>query len=218
MRPYYQDDLVTIYHGDSREVVPQVDSLDVSMLLTDPPYGLSVVQSDGSVNGASTTIRHRPVVGDDQPFDPRPWLIYPKVILWGANHFAHHLPASTGWLVWDKREQTPSNWMSDAEMAWCSFKTPVRIFRHYWNGPVRASERGNHIHPTQKPVALMRWTLEQFTQPGDLILDPFMGSGPIAQACSELGRRYIGVELDEAYCAAAVARLAQGTLDFGGVA
>lgn len=215
MTPYYDAGGITIYHGDCREIVPVVDSLEVAMLLTDPPYGISVVQSDGSVCGASSTIKHRPIVGDDAPFDPRPWLTYPKVVMWGANHFAHLLPPSSGWLVWDKRETTPTNWLSDAEMAWCSFKTPVRIFRHHWNGPVRKSERGSHLHPTQKPVALMRWIVEQWTEPGDLILDPFMGSGPVAQACAETGRRYIGVEMDESYCAAAVGRLAQGMLDFG---
>jgi len=84
-----------------------------------------------------------------------------------------------------------------------------------WAGYKRDSELGHHVHPTQKPVALMRWILDKWTEPGDLVFDPYMGSGPIAQACHELGRRYIGVEIVEEYCQTAVNRLGQQTLALG---
>lgn len=71
------------------------------------------------------------------------------------------------------------------------------------------------LHPTQKPASLMRVILEEWSAPGELIYDPYMGSGPVAQACRELGRRYIGVEIVEEYCEIAVQRLAQGVLEFG---
>jgi DNA modification methylase len=78
---------------------------------------------------------------------------------------------------------------------------------------IKASERDQvRVHPTQKPVALMRWILTKWSKPGDLILDPYMGSGPVARACLDLGRRYIGVELEERYCEIAVSRLSQQVL------
>ena len=84
------------------------------------------------------------------------------------------------------------------------------MFAYQWNGACRQGEKETHgLHPTQKPVALMRWILGRASEPGDLILDPYMGSGPVAKACKEMGRRYIGVEMMEHYCQRAVKRLAQ---------
>ena len=103
--------------------------------------------------------------------------------------------------------------LSDAEVAWSNVLTGARVFHHMWLGIYRDSKLSSRgFHPTQKPVALMRWILERWTKPGDLILDPYMGSGPIAQACHEMGRRYIGVEIVEDYCRIAVDRLRQGVL------
>ena len=214
MSLYYQDELVTLYHGDCREVVARV-AAKPDMLLADPPYGLNHSGSYESRFGRGKRKTYGPVIGDDQPFDPAAWLGYPKVVLWGANRYADRLPPSPGWLIWDKREHTPANDFADAELAWCSFPTPARIFRHYWNGPVRASERGVHLHPTQKPVALMSWIIDRWTKHGNLILDPFSGSGPVLLAAKNLGRRAIGVEIEERYCEIAAKRLDQGVLDFG---
>lgn len=212
MKPYYQDDSCTIYHGDAYEIFPKV-WFGSDLCLTDPPYGINLDTDYRSLNGS--TKNYDRVVGDDVPFDPSPFLCSPKSILWGANHYAHMLPSSSGWLVWDKRAgKQNSNMFSDAEMAWCSFKTPVRVFRHLW-GVNRDSERGFNVHPTQKPVALMRWVLEQFTKPDQLVIDPFMGSGPVARACLETGRRYVGIEINESYCEVAANRLGQGSLGLG---
>jgi DNA modification methylase len=91
----------------------------------------------------------------------------------------------------------------------------MRMFRHLWRGVCRASEAGQEVlHPTQKPVALMRWCLQRAKlQPGALVFDPYMGSGPVAAACKELGLHYVGCELVEQYCAAAVERV---TTEFKG--
>ena len=212
MTPYYSDDLVTIFHADCRDVLPGVDPTDVDLLLTDPPYGIGYKASkfwDG-----------RTVEGDDQPFDPAEMLTYGRCVLFGANHFCHDLPQSNGWIVWDKRLQDSTGSglkVPDAEMAWTNVTKRLRIYRQLWAGPMRAEE-STFVHPTQKPVGLMRWILSQWTEPGDLVLDPYMGSGPVAQACHELGRRYIGVELVQDYCRVALSRLKQQTLDFGGAA
>jgi hypothetical protein len=156
----------------------------------------------------------------DEPFDPRWLLDYGRCVIFGANYFAHLLPPG-GWIVWSKVQDNrwshgPASTRSLAEVAWTNCHQYVGLFHCFWAGSplYRQHERGKQLHPTQKPVSLMRWIVERNTEPGDLILDPYMGSGPVAQACLDLGRRYIGVELREDYCSTAAARLTQGVLDF----
>lgn len=219
MTPYYDEDGITIYHGDCADVVPLVEPSTVALLVTDPPYGIRLSTSYGSagrgVKGglnkkwAAMPNDYPPVHGDDWPFEPEPLLRFPRLVLFGANNYANRLPPSSSWIVWNRQTTTDA---ADAELAWTNLGGTVRMFSHLWDGYRRSSEVGFHVHPTQKPVALFKWILNRWTQPGDLILDPYMGSGPIAQACHEMGRRYIGVEIVEEYCKVAVNRLAQGVL------
>lgn len=214
VKPYYESDGITIYHADCVDVISLVEPSSVALLLTDPPYGIGYDPQHPKHQGSS--IDFAPVVGDESDFDPAPLLRFPRLILWGANCYASRLPDHPGWLVWDKVTQPVSQMRgAEAEFAWTNFVTRPRVFRHLWRGAFRDSENGFHVHPTQKPVSLMKWILGNWTQPGDLIFDPYMGSGPVAQACHEMGRRYIGVEIVERYCEIAVNRLAQGVLTFG---
>jgi site-specific DNA-methyltransferase (adenine-specific) len=210
--PYYQDDFVTIYHGDCYEIAPLIEGVDA--LITDPPYGVSEECNRGE-KGRGFLKRANDfadVIGDSVPFDPSVWLLYPTVVLWGANNFSHLLPPTRGWLVWDKRGDVLPDDNGDCEIAWTNKSRPIRQFTHLWNGCMKATERGYTVHPTQKPVALMRWCVEQFTKPNDLILDPFMGSGPLARACKDLGRRYVGIEIEEQYVRVAADRCRQEVL------
>lgn len=211
--PYYDQDGITIIHADCRDILPMIQPATVDLVLTDPPYGDNHDTDYTRFSGGKTDKgrkTYRGVADDDVPFDPSGLLsIGRRVIAFGANRYSDRLPVGS-WLVWDKRTPTGSKGvMSDAEVAWMSHGRGVYIFSHTWDGFNRASERRTSYHPTQKPVALMRWIIERWSKPGDLILDPYMGSGPIAQACSELGRHYIGIELDEQYCEIAVKRLQQ---------
>ena len=228
--PYYHDEAagITIYCARCEDVLPAVESASVGLLLTDPPYGMAM-DTDYAARFKGTSEWNRikgkyrgksylSVTGDDAPFDPAPLLRFPRLMLFGADHYADKLPASRGWIVWDKREELGSNMLSDAELAWTNIRTPTRIFRHKWLGYMRASEVGKHLHPTQKPEALMRWIVLAWTKPGDLVLDPYMGSGPIARACHITGRRYIGIEIEERYCEIAVRRLQQSVLPLGDAA
>lgn len=213
MKPYYEEPGVTIYHGDCR-TLPRPDA--VALVLTDPPYGMDYKPLRGS-NG-SKMWGDTKVEGDAVAFDPQWLLEFPRLVLFGANFYAHLLPPSGGWLVWDK---TPLGIRegfiySHAELAWTNLANRVQKYPQEWQGNSRNGEP--FLHPTQKPVGLMRWIIEQYTAEGDLIFDPYMGSGPVAVAARDLGRRYIGCELVEDYCAAAVGRLSQVSLDFGGVA
>lgn len=221
MSPYYDRDGITIYHGDNRDILPMIGSVD--LVLTDPPYGVSE-RTDRASKGRGTEgrgiIRHPardwlPIAGDNEPFDPTPLLAFGKAVLFGANHFADRLPPTRSWIVWDKRNGSATDDNADAELIWTNIDGVVRMFRQCWRGFTREDdglEPNEHLHPTQKPVKLMIWLLHKYTKPGDLVLDPYMGSGPVAQACHLTGRRYIGIEIEERYCEIAAKRLQQSVL------
>jgi DNA modification methylase len=139
--------------------------------------------------------------------------------LWGANHYADSLPAKQSWLVWDKRAASHhTNDFADCEMAWSSSGGVARMFRHHWDGMMKASERGeSRVHPTQKPVVLMAWCMAAAKVPqGATVLDPFMGSGTTGIACIRSGRKFIGIEKDLRYYEIAknriIKELSQGRL------
>ena len=212
MKPYYDQDGITIYHGDCREILP----VECDAVVTDPPYGIAAVRdremsrSMGAPNAWSSR-GYGPIVGDTEPFDPRFLLDLEKPsILWGANHYASRLPDASRWLVWDKIDTMAGNVLSEVELAWTNLPGPARIFKHAWMGYLKASERGQkNLVPTQKPLALMRWCLEFVS---GSVLDPFMGSGTTLRAAKDLGRKAIGIEIEERYCEIAAKRLAQGVL------
>jgi site-specific DNA-methyltransferase (adenine-specific)/modification methylase len=218
---YYAEPGVEVHCGRVEDVLATIDPKTVALLSADPPYGI------GLATGGRGTRRNRiqakpprdrayaPVEGDDRAFDPSLLLQFPRVSLWGANHYADRLPSSPSWILWDKRDgSTPDNG-SDAEMCWTNLGGPVRMFRHLWKGVLRASEAGaahEHLHPTQKPVALYSWLFQWRTKPGDLIVAPYAGSGPDVLAARNLGRRIIAIECVESYCAEIVKRLRQPML------
>jgi len=229
MTPYYDENGITIYHGDCRDVLPTLETRSVDLVLTDPPYGIAVHTSGGPTSqplrGMSRQTQgkrrwDRPIVGDDAPIDITPLLRFERLVIFGGQHFADQLPLSRAWIVWDKREGRGSDFCSDCEMAWTNIGNRNRMYSQMWRGMICVGEENGktRLHPTQKPVALMTWIIEQHTKPGDLVLDPYMGSGPVARACKNTGRRYIGCEIVETYCAIAVTRLQQDVLHLEEVA
>ena len=213
MQPYYDEDGITIYHGDCRDLLP---GMHRSMLVaTDPPYGIDYVQGGGRGAAGRSKFCGIAVVGDAEPFDPRPLLEFSESILWGANYFAPLLPLGR-WLVWDKRcGITPQRAQGDCELAWMSSGRASRMFRHVWDGMIRDSEPQPRVHPTQKPTTLMKWCLGLAETTG-AVLDPYAGSGTTLRAAKDLGRKAIGIEIEEKYCEIAAKRLAQRVLDFSG--
>ena len=208
VKPYYLDDYACIVLGDCREILPHV-SADV--VVTDPPYGIAIDVRNGA--GWRSPERTQCVFGDESPFDPSFLLGFERVLLWGANHYAARLPEGGRWLVWDKRDGTGSNAQADCEMAWVrgSGGTAARLYRLMWNGAVRDEERSvDRVHPTQKPLSLMRWCLGFL--PLGTVLDPFAGSGTTLRAAKDLGRKAIGIEIQERYCEIAAKRCAQEIL------
>ena len=137
-------------------------------------------------------------------------------IVWGANHFVHHLPISRGWVFWDKMPIVPN--YSDGELAWTSFDMVLKRVVVHWNGKIRTGIEPGYkcIHPTQKPIKLYKWLITNYAKPGDTILDTHGGSMSIAIACWDLGFDLDICELDKEYFDAAVKRfenhIAQQTL------
>jgi DNA modification methylase len=222
-QPYYQDDFVTIYHGDCREV----DAWRVAdVVVSDPPYGVAV-RTDYAARGRESIARCNdfvPIQGDDEPFDPALFDLTKPTVLFGGNHYASRLPDSPSWVVWDKLDGLTStrevgfNDQADAELIWTNLGGPARLMAQRWMGAMKAGvDRSvRRSHPTQKPVELLT-RLIGLCPPG-VIADPFMGSGTTLRAAKNLGRRAIGVEIEEHYCEIAALRLSQEVLDFGGAA
>lgn len=157
-----------------------------------------------------------PIHGDGSAFDPAPWLGFRRVVLWGANHYADALPVSPSWWVWHKRPGMAEGVdFADAELAWTNLGGQIRVLELPWMGVVRPSENGRKmLHPTQKPEALASWGFQRAgLQRGDLVLSPWLGSGPEAAAAKRLGLRFVGVELVAEYIDACVARLRQEVLE-----
>jgi DNA modification methylase len=200
VKPYYSDDLVTIYHGDCREWMPEAD-----VIVTDPPYGIGYV---------GRRRRGTAITGDDEPFDPAHLIeAHRPTVLFGAVAFAARLPASAGWIVWDKVAPHFDRRPREAELAWTNFLTSPRILRVFWTGGINyRNEHGTDapLHPAQKPVALMTAVLG--ITPSGSVLDPYMGSGSTLLAAKQCGRKSIGIEIEERYCEIAAARCSQEVL------
>lgn len=128
-------------------------------------------------------------------------------IIWGGNYFAEFLKNSSCWLVWDKL--TGENLYADCELAYTNFEKAVRKFTFLWKGMLQQDMKNKElrIHPTQKPVQLFQWCLQNYSKEGDLVLDCFSGSGTTAIACYNLKRRFICIEKDFDYWKASCKRL-----------
>lgn len=228
MKPYYTCSGITIYHGDSRVIVPELmggGTVKFDLLLTDPAYGIgadSVARATArqriAANGKTNAGRGWKDYGDsdwDLERTP-PELLHAAIacaenaIVWGGNYFADFLPPTMGWLVWDKMQRDFS--LADGELAWTSFQKALRIF---------SVSRGEAIldvkqHPTQKSLEVMRRSLLYADRAGGKmvasVLDPFMGSGTTLRACKDLARKCVGIDKEERYCEIAASRLRQEVL------
>lgn len=209
-RPYYDDGQITIYHGDCRDMLPMLEPVD--LVLTDPPYGIGEAAGRNKSRSKLATAQDFGVaVWDDAPIDKGLMSVVQAhartVIIFGGNFY--DLPPTSCWLIWDK-----DNGMSDfadCEMAWTNMSKAIRLIRWRWAGMLQENmkDKDYRWHPTQKPLAVMRWCIQQAPPDTVTILDPFMGSGTTLRAAKDLGRRAIGIEIDERYCEIAVKRLSQ---------
>jgi site-specific DNA-methyltransferase (adenine-specific)/modification methylase len=189
----------TLYLGDCMDILPTLPKVDA--VITDPPYGLNIAAQpfqNQRRNGAEKK--------DWDESAPSKLLLDEiiqkgeKAILWGGNYF--HLPPSRCWLVWHKPDGLPS--FSRVELAW----TNMDKLAVYFQWTIAATNPERVGHPTQKPLALMKWCIEQAGNP-ETILDPFMGSGTTGVAAIQMGQKFIGIEKDENYFELACKRIEQ---------
>jgi site-specific DNA-methyltransferase (adenine-specific) len=186
----------TLHLGDCREIEPG----PVDAIVTDPPYGIGFQKGAGGLGIHPGRVRNLdPIHGDDEPFDPAPWLQWPCV-MFGGNHFYARLPDGGTFHTWDKsRGVGPADSFSDAEYVWTSWRRKSEVFRYLWKGVLQDGEKGlPKFHIMQKPIAVMQWCLG-FVPDARAIFDPFMGSGSTGIAAIKSGRRFVGIEIEPKY-------------------
>ena len=180
----------TLYLGDCREILPTLPKVDA--VITDPPYGIADKWKGGSSHGWGKARDEGELRNDWDEAIPSPETFAQilskckEAVIWGGNYFP--LPPSRCWFVWSKPERNFT--LAEAELAWTNRDNVVRVY----DGPRSESDRE---HPTQKPVALMAWCVSK--SKAQTILDPFMGSGTTGVACMNLGRKFIGIEIEPKY-------------------
>jgi len=208
MKPYYQDSAVTIYHGDCREILPSLPKVD--LVLTDPPYGMNFVSN-------YRVVKHMAIANDDSlPLE----LI--ELAIEKAERAAYifcrwdnlaQMPKPKSVLAWVKNNWSMGDLQHEHGRQWeacCFYARGGHEFIKRIPDVITADRTGNELHPTEKPLALMGRLIQ--CNVGELILDPFMGSGTTLRAAKDLGRKAIGIELEEKYCEIAAKRMAQEVL------
>ena len=211
--PYYDHDGITIYNADCRDILPLLPRVD--LVLTDPPYGIgnwSANSSGGFMDSAEAAKINQWDVAPSRE-ELMDLVSLAPAILWGGNYL--ELPPSPKMLVWDKCQDGMH--FAEHEVDWTSFTAGTsRVLRC----PLKSQEifgpHSERRHPTQKPVKLMLLCIEWSKTTGT-ILDPFMGSGTTLVAAKNLGRRAIGIEIEERYCEIAAKRLSQEVLMLEGM-
>lgn len=205
----------TLHHADCMTLLAELPR--DAIVLMDQPYGINYrVNERRDRAGLKTeklldTEKRAAIHGDAQPFDPRPWLEFARVAMFGAEH-VEGLPAGGRWIVWDKRRGTTPDDHPDCEMVWTNVRGASRIHRQLWRGICREGEenvsRSRKLHPNQKPVALLDFILTQLgAKPGDTVIDPYMGSGSTGVAALRRGLKFIGIEIDPTHFETARVRL-----------
>lgn len=214
-KPYYQDELVTIYHGDNKTITPMLGKFD--LMLTDPPYGIGESKGKNKSRGDKAVAKD---YGNDC-WDSKPPTrqelenlisFSAGSILFGGNYF--ELNQTPGWIVWDKDN---SGDFSDVELAWTNFLGGSRIYKHRWNGMIQQDMKNKEFreHPTQKPVPVMQWCIQKAIEKlkkVESIFDPYAGSCTTARAAKNLKIKCVCIEREEKYCEVGARRMRQEVL------
>jgi len=197
----------TLILGDCRDVLPTLPKADA--VVTDPPYGIGeAAGANKSRSKIAVAKDYGNAAWDDQPIDAdllRLVMLSGRWnVIFGGNYYS--LPPTRCWLVWDKLN---SGDFADCELAWTNLPKAVRRLQYLWNGMIRAPGETRGDHPTQKPVGVMSWCLQQLPDGTKSVIDPFMGSGTTGVACVKAGMRFIGIEREPQYFEAACRRIGE---------
>jgi site-specific DNA-methyltransferase (adenine-specific) len=207
VKPYYEHAGITIYHGDCRDILPTLGTVDA--ILTDPPYGIGASSGIGKYGRlrANNEPKWDTVAPDLTHIPPV------QSIVWGGNYFG--LTPSRMYVIWDKGAGFAGRDFAECEQAWCSWDGNAKIYRR---DPLACRDYVGKEHPTEKPIPLFRWCLNLFPNTWESLVDPYCGSGTALIAAKSINRRAIGIEIEERYCEIAAKRLSQEVMDFGGAA
>jgi DNA modification methylase len=192
---------------DSDAVAKLMNGQKADICISDPPYGISVVNSNSRMQqlGWEQYENDSDINTAVDAFNLA-YSICDKLVFWGANHYANKLPNAGGWLIWDKQDGKDTTTYSMGELAWTNILNNVQIFKHIWDGFRKDSEKGqSRLHPSQKPIKLHEWVLEKID--ADLVLDLFLGSGSTMVAAHQLKRKCYGMELEPKYCQVIIDRM-----------
>jgi site-specific DNA-methyltransferase (adenine-specific) len=208
--------MIELLNIDCMEYMATLPDKAFDLAVVDPPYGISMMDSDNKSRGKLAIAKDYKKLDDSKPPEINYFKELQRIsrnqVIWGANHFITKNPVdSSCWLVWDK--VNGNNDFADCELAWTSFKTAVRRFKYTWNGMLQQDMKNKEfrIHPTQKPVALYDWILRNYSKPGQRILDTHLGSGSSAIAAHYFGCDFVGCEIDTEYFNAAKERFDRET-------
>ena len=211
---YYENKHGILFNCDCMEFMEIVIDKYYELAIVDPPYGISVggSKSFGSVGGGNICKVKVYKTFDDSKIPDKEYFrelfrISKNQIIWGGNYFIEHLKNTQCIIIWNKLRGDDN--FADGEMAWTSFKKPLEIFDFKWNGMLQGDMKNKEtrIHPTQKPVALYRWLLQNYAKPNDKIFDSHVGSASSFIACMQLGFNFTGCELDKDYFNESVKRI-----------
>lgn len=170
----------------------------IDLIHTDPPFGIGDFW-----NKSLHTKHYGKKKWNEKPpskeYFEEIFRVSKNQIIWGGNYYIDLLPITNSWIIWDKGRNVEKTFMSEAEIAWTSFKTPMRIAKFLWDGARKCENVINYNHPNQRPVELYSWILEKYSKENDIIMDPFTGSGTTAISCINMNRKYICVEKEKEY-------------------
>mgnify|MGYP001562625825 CR=1 FL=1 len=206
---YPEDFINKVIQGDCLEIMKQMPDKCVDLVLTDPPYGIGEDErSADEVGRLSWKVENRwDLTIPSKEVFTEIMRVSKNQIIWGGNYFIENgLKNSRCWLSWYKMQEFSG---ADMELAWTSFDMSSKTFKM---SRVEFHGKEKKQHPTQKPLELMKWIIENYANKDDLIFDPFLGSGTTAVAAKQLGRKYIGIEISEKYCEISRQRLRQEVL------
>ena len=211
--------MFTLHNGDCLPFMRQQKDGAFDVIVTDPPYGINRDKGFGGAQAfggkGGKRIARAEYHGDWDKVRPSQEVflemqrVSKTLIIFGGNFFTDLLPVGNHWIVWDKLNTMPT--FGDCELAWTNInRNSVKKVTREYNGLI--GREGERYHATQKPVKLMTWIIQNYTQEGQIVFDPFMGSGTTGVACLQLGRQFVGCEIDQRYFAIAEKRVKSASL------
>jgi site-specific DNA-methyltransferase (adenine-specific) len=209
-------DKITITNEDNMMLMARYPDKYFDLSIVDPPYGINIQKMNYTQNikgGVAKRNDYSSIKDWDSNTPTKEYFnelfrVSKNQIIWGGNYF--ELPLTKSWLIWDKKiEDKYSNDFADCELAWNSFNKPAKIVRYLWSGMLQPDMKNKQkrIHPTEKPIQLYKWIIDNYANQGEKILDTHLGSGSIALACHDYGFELTACELDKEYYDKSIQRI-----------